>query len=99
MSGLMEILLILALILGIFMLPRVMSRNQEKNTVGHDGGFRPKGWTRLAIVASVVWPAVALYLMQPWNGRWDSFLYAAVGPVALIWGIVWVFSGFLRDRR
>ena len=95
----MELLLILALVLGIFVLPRLMSRNQEKSAAVTDSCFRPKGWTRLAIVASVVWPAIALFFMQPWNGHWVSFLYTALGPVALIWGIAWVFSGFLRDRR
>jgi hypothetical protein len=99
MSGFMEILLILALILGIFMLPRLLSRNQEQRSAGRGGGFKPRGWTRLAIVASLVWPALALFFMQPWNGHWVSFLYTAIGPVALIWGIVWVSSGFLRDRR
>ena len=80
MSGFMEILLILALILGIFMLPRWMSGKQEKSAADRNGGFKPKGWTRLAIVASVVWPAAALFFMQPWNGGWIYFLYAPPDP-------------------
>ncbi len=95
----MEILLILAIILGIFMLPRVMSRNQEQSAVKRVGSFRPTGWTRLAIAASFVWPAGAFLVMQPWDGRWIIFLYVAVGPIALIWGFIWVFSGFLKSRH
>ncbi len=95
----MEILLILALILGIFMLPRLMSRNRGGTTESHDSGFRPTGWTRLAIVVSIVWLAVASFLLKPWNGRWDFFLYAGIGPVVLSWGIFWVFSGFFKDKR
>jgi hypothetical protein len=99
MSGFMEILLILVLILGIFMLPRLMSRNKEETTESRDRGFIPTGWTRLAIVVSIVWLAVASFLLKPWNGRWDSFLYAGIGPVVLSWGIFWVFSGFFKDKR
>ena len=95
----MEILLILALILGIFMLPRLMSRKQEETTEDHGRGFSPAGWARLAIVASIVWPALASYLMKPWNGHWGPFLYTAVGPVALFWGIYWVYSGFIKNGR
>ena len=99
MSGFMEILLIIALILGIFVLPKRMTRNQDKGMVGLNDRFRPKGWTRLAIVTSVIWPAVVFFFMQPWNDRWFPFLYIAVGPVALIWAVAWIFSGFLKERR
>ena len=99
MSGFMEILLIVAIVVGIFLLPGLMKRKPEKVTQRSDHILRISGWMRLAILASLLWPAfVALYL-KPWNSHWHIFLYAAVGPVALTWGIFWVLSGFKKGGK
>jgi len=99
MSGLMEILLIVAIIVGIIFLPGLMNRKSERVTQRMDRVLRISGWMRLAILASFLWPAfVALYL-KPWNSHWHVFLYAAVGPVALSWGTFWVLSGFKKRGK
>lgn len=96
MSGLTEILLIVAIVVGILFLPGLKNKKSEKATQLLDRVSRISGWMRLAILASLLWPAfVALYL-KPWNNHWHIFLYVAVGPVALTWGIFWVFSGFKK---
>ena len=57
MSGLMEILVIVAIILGIFMLPRLLHRQQEDEVRQKDQGPGLSGWKRLAILASFLWPS------------------------------------------
>jgi len=99
MSGFMEILLIVAIIVGIIFLPGMMNRKSERVSQRVNHVLRISGWMRLAILASFLWPAfVALYL-KPWNSHWHVFLYAAVGPVALTWGIFWVLSGFKKRGK
>jgi len=94
----MEILLIVAIILGIFMLPRLMARKQDGDLQLRDQGFRFTGRMRFAIMASLLWPAIVTFFLKPWKGDWPLFFYVAVGPVALLWGIYWVFSGFRKKR-
>jgi len=96
MSGLMEILLIVAIILCIFMLPGLLRRQQENEVRPTDQGLGLTGWRRLAILASLLWPALLALYLKPWNSHWHIFLYVAVGPVVLAWGICWVFSGFRK---
>ena len=99
MSGIMEILLIVAIVLGIFMLPRLMVRKPEGDLELRDQGFRFTGRMRFAIFASLLWPALVVFFLEPWKGHWPIFFYVAVGPVVLLWGIYWVFSGFRKERE
>jgi len=99
MSGIMEILLIIAIILGIFMLPRLMSRKPEQVRQCREGGPPLSGRMRFAILVSLLWPVLVALFLKPWNSHWVVFLYMAVGPVALIWGIYWVLSGYRRERK
>ncbi len=99
MSGVMEILLIVAIVLGIFMLPRLMAKKPEGDLQPRDQGFRFTGRMRFAIMASLLWPAIVAFFLEPWEGDGPLFFYVAVGPVALLWGIYWVFSGFRKKRE
>ena len=96
MSGLTEVLLIIAIILGIVMLPRALRRPQENNIHQADQSMRLTGWHRLAIIASVLWPALLALYLKPWHNDWLTYLSVAVCPVGLAWGIYWVFSGFRK---
>ncbi|MCF8144146.1 MAG: hypothetical protein K9N21_09525 [Deltaproteobacteria bacterium] len=99
MSGITEILLIVAILLGIFMLPRLMSRKPDQVSQERHGSPPLSGRMRFAILASLLWPVLAAFFLKPWNSHWIVFLYIAVGPVALIWGIYWVFSGFRKEGK
>jgi hypothetical protein len=98
-SGMMEILLIAAIVLAIFILPRMMARNPERDLQFPDRGFKLTGRMRLAIMASLVWPAIVALFLKPWNSNWPVFLYVAVGPVALTWGVCWVLWGFKKEKK
>ena len=99
MSGLMEILLIAVIVLAIFLLPGLMGAQRKKAPQRADRILRLSGRKRLAIVASLLWPALLALYMKPWNGHWPIFLYTALGPVVLGWGIAWVLSGFRKGGK
>jgi len=99
MSGITEILLIVAIIVGIFMLPRLMARKPAQARWPRDARPELPGRMRFAILASLLWPALVAFFLKPWNSHWFAFFYIAVGPVALTWGIYWVFSGFRKERK
>ena len=99
MSGFMEILVVVAIVLGIILLPRRLSRQQD-NTVRNQGKSAGlTGWTRLSLFASIVWPAFLAFYLRPWEAHWPVFLCLAFGPVAVIWGVFWVISGFREKER
>lgn len=95
----MEILLIIAIVLGIFLLPRLMARKPEGDLQPRDQGFKFTGRMRFAIVASLLWLAIVAFFLKPWEGNWALFFYVAAGPVVLLWGFYWVFSGFRKEKE
>lgn len=99
MSGILEILLIVAIILGILMLPRLTGKKSDQPFQRLAHGFRFTGWIRIAILASLFWLALTGFYLKPWDIHWVPFLYMGVGPVALIWGIYWVSSGFRKKKE
>ena len=95
-SGIQEILVLVAIIVGIIFLPRILSRGQEKKIAAPKKAVVLSGKMRLAIAASVLWPALIAAFMQPWKNDLFRFLYIGIGPVAVCWIIYWVFTGFRR---
>ena len=96
-SGIQEILVLVIIILGILFLPRILNRGQEKSPAAPRPAIVISGKMRLAIAASVLWPAVTAAFMQPWEKDLSRYLYIGVGPVALIWIIYWVLTGFRKN--
>jgi hypothetical protein len=99
LSGVTEILLIVAIVVAVFLLPRMMAKNPDKDLKPSNPGFSIPGRMRLAIVLSFLWPALVALFLKPWNNHWVAFLYVALGPVALSWGIWWIWWGFRKERR
>jgi predicted Na+-dependent transporter len=96
-SGIQEILVLVAIILGILFLPRILNRGQVgKKTAAPKPALEISGRMRLAIAASVLWPAVMAAFIQPWENDLFQFLYIGLGPVAVIWIVYWVYTGFSR---
>jgi hypothetical protein len=99
MSGLMEILIIVAIILGIFILPGRLRRQPEPEAGSVNPGLKLNGWERMAILASFLWLAFFLLYLRPWNSGWRIFIYLGLSPVLISWGIFWIFLGFKKRRR
>jgi hypothetical protein len=95
-SGIQEILVLVIIILALFFLPRILSRGQEKQAAVRKPMIMLSGKIRLAVAASVLWPAVVAAFIQPWKGNLILFLYLGLGPVAVVWGSYWVFIGFRK---
>ena len=95
-SGIQEILVLVVIILGILFLPRILNRGQEKRPAVPRPAIVISGTMRVAISASVLWPALMAAYMQPWEKDLHRYLFIGVGPVALLWLIYWVFTGFRK---
>ena len=94
MSGVNEILLIAAIVAGIFFIPRMMPAKRRILVARQPVAISAKA--RFAMAASVVYPAVAAAYFQPWKNDWVLFLYLGIGPVALGWLLYWVVSGIKK---
>lgn len=98
-SGIQEILLIVLILLGIFMIPRMMNpgKTRQKGVVR-----RPPlklSWTlRLAVVCSILWPAASALYFKPWEQEMTRFLFIGIGPVVLAWGLKWVLNGLYPNK-
>ena len=95
-SGIQEILVLVAIILGILFLPRILNRGQEKKPAASKPAVVLSGKMRMAVAASALWPAAIAALMQPWKNDLFPFLYIGLGPVILGWIIFWVYTGSIR---
>jgi MFS family permease len=98
LPGFTETLIIIAVILAIFMLPKRLSRWSEPVR-------RPRrvsrltGWQRMAILLSILWLAFLALYLKPWNNGWYIYFYAGIAPVILYWGIFWIYLGFKKKKK
>ena len=98
MSGLQEILILVLIIVVLFTLPRILQRGKENRGTASLPQEKPmRGRTRLAILASGLWPAVAAVLLEPWHGEIVPFLVIGLLPVGLGWAIAWVVWGYKKE--
>ncbi|MDJ0814996.1 MAG: hypothetical protein QNJ58_02290 [Desulfobacterales bacterium] len=93
-SGVQEILVLVIIILGILFLPRILNRGQENRPAAASPAFTLSGRMRLALAASVIWPALIAAFLQPWKQDLITFLYVGPGPVVVLWIVYWVITGF-----
>ena len=93
-SGIQEILVLVIIILGILFLPRILNRGGEKQSVETKLFVVLTGRMRLAVAASFLWPALIAAFMQPWKQGLFPYLYLGLGPVAIVWILYWVLTGF-----
>jgi amino acid permease len=98
-TGIQEILILVAIIVGILFLPRILNRGQESRQVESKSPFVLSGKIRLAIAASILWPVVIAVVMEPWKKDLFPFLYIGLCPVVLVWVIFWVYTGFRNKKR
>ena len=95
-SGIQEILVLVVIILGILFLPRILNRGGEKQSVETKPVIVLTGRMRLAVAASFLWPALIAVYMQPWKQDLFPYLYLGPGPVAIVWILYWVLTGFRK---
>ena len=98
-SGIQEILIIVLIVLGLFLVPRMMPpRPAVQRPLVRWPGLRISWPLRLAMVLSILWPvAWALYL-RPWRQEALPFALIGIGPVAIGWSLKWVIDGIKKGR-
>ncbi len=89
MTGVSEILILILLISGILILPR-MFKPAPKKTQATNKPMSMK--MRTGIVVSAVFPIIAALGIKPWNGNLVLFSLIGIVPVALAWAIVWILA-------
>jgi len=93
LTGISEILVLLLLITGILILPRLFKKEPVKKVSSSKKNKKLTAKTRFAIVLSVIYPlAVALYL-TPWHENQILYVCSGVLPVLLAWAIAWIIAG------
>ena len=96
-SGIQEILVLVIIILGILFLPRILNRSPETQAPKAKPVFSLSGRMRVALAASILWPALIAAFMQPWNQDFITYLYVGPSPVLLLWILYWVITGFKKN--
>jgi hypothetical protein len=97
LSGIKEVVIVVCVLVGLFMLPRFIRLGGSKSASGEgqkQPGRKIQGLMRIAILFSVLWVVGAAVLLNPSSGRILPFLGGGVLPVAMGWGIRWVVLGF-----
>jgi hypothetical protein len=96
MPGIQEILVLVAIVVAVVCIPRMTRRQRDVPS----GRTVPtlSGKIRLAIAASILWPALLAAFTKPWQKDLEAFLYIGFGPVVLGWLVYWVAAGFGKDR-
>ena len=95
MSGVNEILIIAAIVMGIFFAPRMMPAKRQVQVSNKLVAL--SGKMRLAIALSIVYPLATAAYLKPWQNDLVLFLYVGIGPVTFYWLMKWVFAG-IKDR-
>jgi hypothetical protein len=90
LTGVSEILVLILLISGILILPR-MFKPAPKAVQGKKKAPLSKK-LRAGIVVSVLIPIIAAIGVKPWNGNLVLYISIGIIPVALAWAMVWILS-------
>jgi len=93
-----EFLVVAAIALVLFFLPRLMGRKSAPEPIQNSPGLMTTltGWLRLAILVTIFWIAGLAAFLKPWESSTILFLYVALGPVAAVWGAFWVWAGYKK---
>ncbi|HSO19024.1 MAG TPA: hypothetical protein VLT88_06185 [Desulfosarcina sp.] len=94
-SGVQEILLISAIILGLFFIPRMVKpRTSAGNKTVPTRTAPHLTWKlRLAVVISIIWPVAWALHFRPWQHNAIAFAVVGIGPVVIGWSFKWVLAG------
>jgi len=90
-TGISEILVLILLITGILIIPR-MFKPAPQRTTAQKKVTPITAKMRAGIVVSALVPVLSALVLKPWKG--DIILFLSIGllPVALAWGLFWIFS-------
>jgi hypothetical protein len=96
-----EILVVAAVAVAVFFLPRWLGRKPEPEPVPRYrvlSSYLP-GWMRLAIVITFLWIAGFVVYLKPWQENALLIFSVSMMPAVAFWGGVWVWFGYKKYRR
>jgi len=89
LTGVSEILVLILLISGILILPRMFKPAPKQIKNKKKPLSKAK---RIGIVVSVLIPIIAAVGLKPWSGDLVLFVFIGILPVALGWSLVWIMA-------
>ena len=92
-----ELLVLAAIALAIFYLPRMMGRRHAPEPALRRSSLT--GRQRLAVLLTLFWIAASATLLKPWEKDPLPFVYLGLGPTTVLWGAFWVWLGYRKYRR
>ncbi len=90
MTGVSEILVLILLISGILILPRMFKPAPVKTS--RQKPLPLSKTKRVGIVLSFLIPIAAALGFKPWGGNLVLFICIGIIPVALAWAIAWILT-------
>jgi hypothetical protein len=98
-SGIQEILLIALIVLGIFLVPRMLKPLPPPPIAMLRRPALKFSWRlRLAIILSLLWPVACALYFKPWQQDLTAFATLGIGPVVIGWSLKWVLAGIKNKR-
>ncbi|MBU1194674.1 MAG: hypothetical protein KKE62_11165 [Proteobacteria bacterium] len=96
MAGINEILVLILIITGIIILPRVFRPQQtsgKRKTSLAQNLKQMSVKIRIAVCLSLIYPFAAALFLKPWTSGLNFFLLTGILPVIIIWSAIWIISG------
>ncbi len=90
MTGISEILVLILLITGILIIPRMFKPEPKSAPKQPVPALSMK--MRASIVASLVFPLIAALILKPWAGNLVIFISVSILPVLIAWAVYWVMT-------
>ncbi len=91
MTGVSEILVLILLVSGILILPRMFKPAPRERHPQKSPGLSLQ--IRLGIVLSALYPILLALVLKPWKTHLILYVFLGILPVALAWAIVWILAG------
>ena len=91
MTGVSEILVLILLISGILILPRMFK--PAPKTLVNRKAFVLSSKMRMGIVLSILVPMILALVLKPWKSHLILYIFIGIVPVALAWAFVWIQAG------
>ena len=95
MLGIQELSFI-ALIVVVFVFVRPLFSKKQPAPRTARPAIKLSGKWRLAVAASIVYPAAVAAYIRPWRSDSIVFYYIGIGPVVLGWLVGWIAVGFKK---
>ncbi|MCP3898920.1 MAG: hypothetical protein GY707_04190 [Desulfobacteraceae bacterium] len=93
MASITEILTIVAIIIGILILPKMLRPEAKTSSRKTTPLSSLSVSTRFGVLATILIPIISALFFQPWKNDFILFVLTGVVPLIVGWGFYWMFAG------